>query len=675
MATENENNKVTAPQQTVSGLTGSGTQAVTIDATPNIDIDTSKHLIDTIIEAGLQGGLDASALESFTSISNNRDQIYQLIDTMGKDASVSAILRVYAEDCTETADNGHIMWCEASDPNISKFVNYLLNVMNVDKKLYSWAYALVKYGDVYIRMFRESDYADPLFKADTINQTSAVTGRSILNEGLALDLDFEDSAKLEAEQLNENVILNVHKASDPYSYYVEMVPDPGTMFELTKFGKVYGYVETPNMQLNGFDYTDTVSGGTNNLSVMNYRLKSTDVNIYQADDFVHACLEDNVSRYPEQVSILYSTGDSTTAEDQAYSYRVRRGKSMLYDSYKVWREKSLLECSALLNRVTRSSLIRKVGVEVGDMGKEQVSQTLHRVKSMMEQKLAINTDESMTAYTNPGPIENNIYYATRNGVGAITVDSVGGDVNVRDLADLEWWNDKFYAAYGIPKQFLGWTNDSTGFNGGTSLTLISSVYAKSVKRIQNALIQAITDAVNLILLNKGLRSYINNFTIKMKAPLTQEEKDYRENYSSRISAISSLMSILSDVEDRGRKLTIIKELLGNLNLGDDILQELQKEIEAADVEKKAAAEAAAAEAEAQRALEAAEALEARPSEKSEDDLGLAEVAMESATPHVGTEILIESSDLVQELDGIPTDDSILPTPEALASGKDFTQNS
>jgi hypothetical protein len=72
------------------------------------------------------------------------------------------------------------------------------------------------------------------------------------------------------------------------------------------------------------------------------------------------------------------------------------------------------------------------------MSKEQVQQTLRRVKDMMEQKASVNVGNSMSEYNNPGPIENNIYFATHNGQGNITVEAVGGDVEVKNLADLDW---------------------------------------------------------------------------------------------------------------------------------------------------------------------------------------------------------------------------------------------
>lgn len=106
---EEENKEQDKLVQVKSPLVGAQAKPTTLDSTNKLDIDTEKVLIDNIIEAGLSGGLDTGALESFTSISNTRDQMYQLIDTMANDSTVAAIIRTYAEDVCETADNGHIV--------------------------------------------------------------------------------------------------------------------------------------------------------------------------------------------------------------------------------------------------------------------------------------------------------------------------------------------------------------------------------------------------------------------------------------------------------------------------------------------------------------------------------------------------------------------------------------
>lgn len=648
-----------------SPLIGAEAKPAVLDSTTKLDIDTNKVLLDNIIEAGLTSKLDIGELERFTTISNSRDQVYQLIDTMCQDSTVSSIVRTYAEDVCETGDNGHIIWCESQDPKISMFVNYLLNTMNVDKNIFGWTYSLIKYGDVYLKLYRESDYDDKLFKKDNIDKV--------------------DPWKT---KLNEDVNISLHAGSDKYSYYVEMVADPSTMFELTKYGKTYGYIEVPN-NVNTMDFTNYIGGtamldgATQNFS---YGFKSGDVNVYQADDFVHACLEDNVSRFPETVNLFYNLdtdkyssdkkkhktknpNSDTTAGSQNYS--VRRGKSLLYDAYKIWREKALLEAAALLSRITKSGVVRKVSVEVGDMPKEQVQLTLRRVKEMFEQKTSYNTGKGMSEYTNPGAVENFIYHATHNGQGAITVESVGGDYDPKQLTDLDWWNNKFFSSFGIPKQFFGWTDDATGFNGGTSLTIISSVYSKGVKRIQNTILQAITDAINLILLNKGLKAYLNNFTLRMKAPLSQEEIDYRSNLTERINAISNANALFTDVEDKPRRLEILKALVNTLHLGDDIIQALDAEAEAAKETAKEEKAKAEEEANANAEAEAGGEEEAPEELGGEDELDLApmpdeEIKEEGFTNNGGSTVLTEDQDLFEDDD--------LPTPEEVNSDIDFTEN-
>ena len=642
-----------------SSLIGNQAKPTVLDSTTKLDIDTNKTLMDNIIEAGLNSTLDTAAIENFTSISNSRDQVYQLIDTMCQDSAVSSIVRTYTEDVCEPSDTGHVVWCESPDPNISKFINYLLNVINVDKNIFSWVYCLIKYGDVYLRLYRESDYEDPMFKKES---------RTTLNENL------QESEK---EKLDEAIKISLHSANDQYSYYVEMVSDPGTMFELTKFGQTYGYIEVPNAA-KPFDQTSYVGGTAGVMSnpfAFNY--KSGDVNIHQADDFVHACLEDNISRTPETVDLFYEDPEVKDGGIN-HSYKVRRGKSLLYDAYKIWREKALLESAILLSRITRSGIVRKVSVEVGDMPKEQVQQTLRRVKDLFEQKTAINTGNSFSEYNNPGAVENFIYHATHDGKGAITVESVGGDFDPKQLTDLDWWNNKFYSSFGIPKQYFGWTDDGAGFNGGSSLTIISSVYSKGVKRIQNTILQAITDIINLILLNKGCKAYLNNFVLKMRAPITQEELDYRENLNNRANAISSINSLFSDIEDKARRLTILKSLINSLHLGDEVVDIIQKEVEAAEEAARKAkeaeeAEAAAAEGSGDLDLDLDLGSDTKAEEESSgDDLDLSpmpdsEIAEEGFKADETKTILVEDGVLVED-----TDD--LPTPEEADYDRDFTEN-
>ena len=93
------------------------------------------------------------------------------------------------------------------------------------------------------------------------------------------------------------------------------------------------------------------------------------------------------------------------------------------------------------------------------------------------------------------------------------------------------------------------------------------------------MIQAITDAINLMLLDKGLDSYINKFVLKMQPPTTQEEMDRRDNMANKIAVASDIMNLLAEIEDASAKLRILKALLSNIITDPDVMDILQEQID------------------------------------------------------------------------------------------------
>ena len=517
--------------------------------TPEIGIDIDNELLYNILESSAVDQLDINKLQSFTSVSRTRNELYDTLDYMARDTTLASVLETYAEDATEMNDNGCIVWCESDDENVGKYITFLLNSLNVDKNVFKWTHSLCKYGDVYLRLYRESEVEDRFF-----NKTSDEVNNKRKNA------------------LNEDVIIKAYKKNDRYVHYLEQAPNPAQMFELTRFGKSAGYVKTKVLPAN------TQSSSLDAVTMYNkYRFDygSNDVELFPATEWVHGCLEDDSSRNPEEVELFMTENDSEVST----SYSVRRGESLLYDSYKTWRELMMLENSVLLQRITQSSIVRVIGVEVGDMPKENVQPHLMNIKQLIEQKAAFNVGNNMSEYTNPGPIVNNIYIPTRNNQGVLSTQQIGGDVNIGELVDLNYYEDKLFGGLRVPKQYFGRVDDAAGFSGGQSLSIISSRYAKMIKRIQNVILQMLTDAINLILIDTDNMSYINKFTLRMLSPTTQEEVDRRDNMSNKIGLVSDIANTLSDIEDPVIKLKILKSLLGDTITNTEVISLIQEQID------------------------------------------------------------------------------------------------
>ena len=510
----------------------------------NIAIDTKKTLTNEVIAAEEDKSLNIGDINSFSQQSQNRNQIYNIIDQMCEDSTLSAALETYAEDATEYNDEGKIVWCESNDTDVANYINYLLQTMRIDKNIYKWVASLCKYGDLYLRLYRKSEY--------------------------------NDSNSKDRDILNEDVKIYDYKKDDKFVHYLEMAPNPAEMFELTKFGKTYGYIKA---NVNNTSYTGSANSAFNmyDSRQFTYKFKKNDIEIYDAMSYVHASLDDNLNRFPEEVNIFI---DKDGQETQSTSYSVKRGQSIFFNVYKTWRYVKLLEDAILLNRVSKSSITRIINVEVGDMPKENVQPCLQRIKSLIEQKAALSVNQSINEYTNPGPIDNAIYIPTYNGKGAITEQTLStSDADIKSIVDLDYFKNNLWSALKIPKQFMGETSDNTGFNGGTSLSLISSRYAKTIKRIQNTILQALTDAINVMLVDKQLTTYIGKFTLKMVPPMTQEENDRRESKSNTVDLISNFMGLFDMIEDPAVKLKMLKSFVTDVITDTTILNLIQEEID------------------------------------------------------------------------------------------------
>lgn len=469
-----------------------------------IGVASDKQSLGNILDSAIENGeiVDLATLDQFRTLGSDRNSQYRMYDEMATDSIISAALEIYADESTQYNTQGQVIWAESDDPNASKFANKLIEDLQLNKHAWSHIYNLVKYGDVYLQLFSDSDIIyDPLYKRLQTTDIDLVKDR----KGSVLER------------------------------YVEMVDNPATMFDIQTRGKTVGFVEV--------DLPDNSDQAPKLVSYA-YNKNDNSLKLHDPKKFVHITLSENSNRFPETMTLNLGTDSE---HPKTVTYKVKRGKSILQDLYKIYREVQLMEDSLLLNRVTRSSIIRLLQIEVGDMPKNNVDELLRRFKRMIEQKNFMDKNQgTFTSAANPGPIDNVLYIPTRDGKGAVSMSNLGGDVDVKAITDVDYFKNQEYGNLKIPKMFLGDTDDAAGFSGGTSLTKLDSRFARTIKRIQNDYSSAITTLVNLFALNCGLNDYINNFTVRMTSPATTEDAERDETLNNRIDIASRLLDLIPE---------------------------------------------------------------------------------------------------------------------------------
>ena len=524
--------------------------------------DERNSLTNKINDA-IEGGkrIDLTQLLNVTTLKGDRNTKYSAFEEMANDGRIGAALEVYSNDSVQYSSDGRVVWAESNNSDVAKYVNKLIDDLNIPQNLWSWAYCLCLYGDVYLETFENT----------SLNNT-------------------KPTLLVEPTKVNPSVRTQVPILGAKLERYIEKVPNPADVYDLQYRGKTSGYIRCVNDDVqNTFENNTYLYSGT-----------VTDINVLSPTKFVHICLSPNIDRFPAKFRLIKEVDAEKTddkgridisdtegsATGSSLSFTVKTGQSILENVYGAYQILKLKEESVLLERVTKSSITRVIQVELGDLPESQKKRKLTEIKQQIEQQLILNKQAgSIQSRSGAQPVENIIYTTTKNGKGAISTVNIGGDVDMGDLADVEDSENKLYGSLLIPKAVLGADMDGTGLSNGGSLTEMNTTYARRIKRIQLALISGIQTLVNIFALSEGLgEKIIGNFDIKLTPIITVEDNRRDELLQNKIRNVSDMISLVQNIEaiDDTTKLNMIIEWLGSyLNQQDivDILNERIKELE------------------------------------------------------------------------------------------------
>ena len=524
--------------------------------------DQTINKINDAIEAGK--GVDLSQLLNITSLSRKRDEKYTIFEEMIADGRIGAAIEMYANDAVQYDSTGRVIWVESENPDVSKYVDKLLADLRISQNIWSYAYCLVLYGDVFLETFLNTSY----------NNT-------------------KPSLLLEPSRQSNNIKTQKEIKGGKLERYIEKVPNSAELYDLQYKGKTAGFARAKDslesvLIQNTYEYTG------------NYN----DIHLYSPTKFVHICLAPNINRFPEKFNLVRETEAEKQLENglidgsslegnlsSSVSFSVKTGQSILENVYGPYQTLKLKEDSVLLERITKSSITRIIQVELGDMPESQKRAKLRSIKDQIEQQLQVNKETGqIQSRSGAQPSENIIYTTTNNGKGVINSVNIGGDADIGNTEDIKDSENKLYGSLLIPKALLGADMDGSGLSNGGSLTEMNTTYARRIKRIQTALIDGIKNLVDIFALSEGVKGIIGNYEIKLTPIITVEDNRRDELLQNKIRNVNDMMSLISDFDniDETTKLKVILDWLSKyLNQQDivDIINDYLKEVEQKEKDK------------------------------------------------------------------------------------------
>lgn len=395
------------------------------------------------------------------------------------------------------------------------------------------------------------------------------------------DRDFEDSINaylhkaLKIDSMMFAIALNVVVYGECYlntfksdPFYVKAGNKPGDYMEIEKpdfvshiyqFGKPAGYHVTSENKFSSRTITDQ---------------------ILSEKDFIHFIADQSLNREKIQIKV-----QNAKQEESEIPYTVRYGTSFLEAARSYYKNRVLLDNILILSRLTRSQFYRLFSIEVGNADSVETDRIIKEVRDAIGLSRSFDPNSGqLSSVASPMSTGGNVYIPTRDGRGSTKVETSGGDTDVRAILDIDHFDNQYYGALKVPKQFLGCSDEMPGGLGDTTLTRLDIRYARTCKRVQNVCKNGVRDLVNWYCSEKNMVP--SDFDVCMAKITTADDEEKARAEEADLNKVNTLLDMierLSTDDDGSFQLTnenvksilqyIVKDVYGDDRLSDMLFGE------------------------------------------------------------------------------------------------------
>lgn len=450
-----------------------------------------------VVEKNLDKGIDEALasdiiqfIRDIVKVTEGRRELQAVYDRMAKDSRIGAAMELLVDESVQPdLIKNKIYWVESEDSEVETRLNMVLDTIKFDERSMNYIYHIIKDGGLYLKTFKT---------------------------------EFSNDENLKGK----------------LGLYYEVVDDYNSIQELTKYGDTVGFHKSKKT-----DIVDTKKENVQrNRPPENVDDEDKD-EIIGVDEYIHVI--NDRANHRENVELKYIDSDGNKKIEK---FKVKWGTSYLETIVEIFLIIEFLELLLLSVRFGRSQVYRIFKLEVGSASKAETAHMLNEIKMKLSTSEAIDNNANTSIVTRkPIPYGKNIYISTRNGKGDVQQELIGGDFNIRDIVDFDYFLNKLYAGLRVPKSYLG-EEEATGGLGSTSLVKLDARFARLVNTYKDLGRQTAEQILNSYCNLTGNTSYIGKFEVKYQKPTTADDVDRREDLATSIDIATNLKELLESID-------------------------------------------------------------------------------------------------------------------------------
>ena len=197
------------------------------------------------------------------------------------------------------------------------------------------------------------------------------------------------------------------------------------------------------------------------------------------------------------------------------------------------------EDAMLVYRIVRAPDRRVFYIEVGNIENNDVKQYIEEVKRELKKAPVVDAKTgNMNLKYDVNTVEEDLFIPIR-GDKASRVETLNGPSNLNDIADIEYLQNKLFAALKVPKTYL---NYSESLPGGSMLSQADLRFSRTINRIQETMLSELRRIANIHLYFMGFKDDLDNFDLKLTNPSTQQELLKLETMKARLEVFKDMVT-------------------------------------------------------------------------------------------------------------------------------------
>lgn len=248
------------------------------------------------------------------------------------------------------------------------------------------------------------------------------------------------------------------------------------------------------------------------------------------------------------------------------------GTSVLEKVRRIWKQLLLAEDAMLVYRVVRAPERRVFKVYVGNIDDADVEAYVQKVANKFKrtQQADQETGQVDLRY-NTLAVDQDYFIPVRDTNASMPIETLAGASNLDQIADIQYIQRKMVTALRVPKPILGF-EEATG--EGKNLALMDIRFARTINRIQQAMIQELNKLAIIHLYILGFEEELNNFQLFLTNPSTQGEMLKVEQWKEKVLLYKDLVSSVDGIAPTSH--TWAKKNIFNFS-NDEITTDLEQQ--------------------------------------------------------------------------------------------------